>query len=335
MSIWYENVTDPIVLSTRIRLARNLTGIPFTPAQEQAEDIFRQVREALDRGSFPYDAIHMADLDEAGRQALLEKHLISQQFAQGSGEALVSRERDVSIMLCEEDHIRIQCILPNLALDAACQTANRLDDLISEGVEYAFSEEFGYLTHCPTNVGTGMRASVMMHLPALTLAGQMSRISEAVTKLGITVRGFYGEGTEAQGCIYQFSNQVTLGLSEQEILTKLREVVNSVIETEADLRERIYQQNKYKIQDRVRRAYGTLTHAVLLSSDELKKLWSDVRLGVGLGIVTETDLQSLTRLLIITQPANLLTLYGKEQSPEQRDVKRAELVQETLRQPNG
>lgn len=326
MSIWYENATDDIVVSTRVRLARNFAGIPFRPNAEQQAELSKRVRGALDRGSLAYTAYDMAKLDPAERQSLLEKHLISAQMADGRGEALISADETVSVLIGEEDHIRIQCILPNLDLDAAWQTADRLDDLIEEQEDYAFSEEFGYLTHCPTNVGTGMRASVMLHLPALTMTGQIRAVSDAVAKLGIAVRGFYGEGTEAQGCFYQFSNQVTLGLSEREILDKLREVAGQVVETERTLRTQAYKQYGKRLEDKVCRAYGVLRYARVLTSSELKSLLSDVRLGVALGILQGPSMQALTRLMIEAEPANILVCHGKELDAAQRDEQRAQMA---------
>ncbi len=330
MSVWYETAGDDVVVSTRVRLARNCKDFPFRPSAEQVGQITEQVKAALDRGSFPYETIAVDALDGTDRQALLEQHLISQQLAQYGGTLLLGEDKTTAIMLGEEDHIRIQCILPGLALDEAYQTADRVDDLIGEQVDYAFSGEFGYLTHCPTNVGTGLRASVMLHLPALSMSGKLRNIMAAVPKLGITVRGFYGEGTEASGCLYQFSNQVTLGLSEREIIGRLKEVVGQVTELERSERTQLYGANKLQLEDRVWRAYGTLRYAKLLTSGECMNLLSDVRLGVSLGILPGLSIGSLTKLMIQSEPANLMETYGKDLTPAQRDEKRASLAAAVL-----
>jgi protein arginine kinase len=232
-------------------------------------------------------------------------------------------------MVNEEDHLRIQCILPGLKLDESWDMADKIDDLIEETIDYAYDEKIGYLTSCPTNVGTGIRASVMVHLPALTITGQISNILNSVSKIGMAVRGIYGEGTQALGDIYQISNQVTLGQSEKEIIENIEGVAKQIISSERRAREELYKKQRVQIEDRVGRAFGILSHAKVMSTKEYMTLMSDVRLGIVLGILS-VDLDKLDRLTTQIQPANLQKIYGMQLNPYERDVKRAEYVSTQL-----
>ncbi|WHH58409.1 protein arginine kinase [Petroclostridium sp. X23] len=327
-----------VVISSRIRLARNFMSIPFPVRmnREQGEQVIKECKDAIfassDISSNQFKYVSMAELNAIDKQVMVEKHLISPQMLQDvhSRAAILSSDEKISIMLNEEDHLRIQCLFPGMQLDAAYDLSNKIDDLIEENVEYAYSENYGYLTSCPTNVGTGMRASVMVHLPALTITGYIHSILSAVNKLGITVRGLYGEGSEARGNIFQISNQVTLGMSEQEALENLKSIINQVIEQERAARKNLLKNSRLKLEDRLYRSYGIFSNARVITSEEFMKLLSDVRLGVNLGIMNHMALETLNELMIETQPASIMKRYGEDLSPEERDMKRAELIREKI-----
>ncbi|MEW9082887.1 protein arginine kinase [Caldanaerobacter subterraneus] len=322
-----------VVLSSRIRLARNVKDIPFPTVmtEEQGKKVIELARKAILGSntilSTQFTEYEMKKLTPLDRQALVEKHLISPDLSQNikTGYALIKDDNTVSIMVNEEDHLRIQCILPGLKLDESWDMADKIDDLIEETIDYAYDEKIGYLTSCPTNVGTGIRASVMVHLPALTITGQISNILNSVSKIGMAVRGIYGEGTQALGDIYQISNQVTLGQSEKEIIENIEGVAKQIISSERRAREELYKKQRVQIEDRVGRAFGILSHAKVMSTKEYMTLMSDVRLGIVLGILS-VDLDKLDRLTTQIQPANLQKIYGMQLNPYERDVKRAEYV---------
>lgn len=326
-----------VVLSSRIRLARNVKDIPFPTVmtEEQGKKVIELARKAILGSntilSTQFTEYEMKKLTPLDRQALVEKHLISPDLSQNikSGYALIKDDNTVSIMVNEEDHLRIQCILPGLKLDESWDMADKIDDLIEETIDYAYDEKIGYLTSCPTNVGTGIRASVMVHLPALTITGQISNILNSVSKIGMAVRGIYGEGTQALGDIYQISNQVTLGQSEKEIIENIEGVAKQIISSERRAREELYKKQRVQIEDRVGRAFGILSHAKVMSTKEYMTLMSDVRLGIVLGILS-VDLDKLDRLTTQIQPANLQKIYGMQLNPYERDVKRAEYVSTQL-----
>ncbi|HEY3315084.1 MAG TPA: protein arginine kinase [Bacillota bacterium] len=329
-----------IVISSRIRLARNLLGVPFPHLLDEA-----RAEEVAGRVEGAYKALQaegkLADhglvrvnrLPALDRQVLVEKHLISPQFAQEEKPTalLVDPGQTVSVMVNEEDHLRIQCLLPGLQLEQAWAKASQVDDDLEGKLDFAFVEQQGYLTACPTNVGTGLRASVMLHLPALILSNQAARVGHAVVKLGLAVRGLYGEGTEALGNMFQVSNQVTLGQTEEEIIQNLRSVTEQIVEHEMNARKFLTQENKSQIEDRVNRAYGLLAHARIMSSQEAMQLLSDLRLGVDLEILRAARKRSLNELLVVTRPAYLQRLAGGELEPLQRDIRRAAMIRDSLR----
>lgn len=264
---------------------------------------------------------------------MVEKHLISPHLAEDSpfGACLLSENEEISIMINEEDHIRIQCLFPGFQLTEALKAANELDDWIEEHVIYAFDEKLGYLTSCPTNVGTGMRASVMMHLPALVLTQQMNRIIPAVNQLGLVVRGTYGEGSEALGNIFQISNQMTLGKSEEDIVEDLKSVVQQLITQERMARETLVKTLNIQLEDRVFRSYGILANSRVIDSKEAAQCLSDVRLGIDLGYIKNISRNILNELMILTQPGFLQQYAGGVLRPEERDVRRAALIRERLK----
>lgn len=327
------NDTKGVVLSTRIRLARNLKEYPF-PARLKASEK-EKVNEVIHK-IFASDSlgeklqyIEMKNLSTVNAVSLAEKHLISPDFASDTeGRALLlSSDEKISIMLCEEDHARIQVILPGLCLEDAYKTAAELDDVLEKGAQIAFDERLGYLTQCPTNLGTGMRASVMLHLPALALTGAMRRLSSTVAKLGLTLRGSYGEGSVGNGDIYQLSNQVTLGISEQAAIQNLNSIALQIASQEAEARKALLRDDSFI--DRIYRAYGILKTAHMMSCNEFTSLASLVRLGAAEGVL-DLSLEAIGRLMIEMQPATLTTKNGAPLSAKERDVLRAKTVKEAL-----
>jgi len=325
-----------IVISSRVRLARNIRDYPFPylATDQQAGEIMELIKKAFPVGEGEFAFVKVADLESLDRQVLVEKHLISPLLVKEarSSAVLLREEEGISIMINEEDHLRIQCLFSGLQLDKAWDTANKYDNSLEKQVNYAFHEDWGYLTSCPTNVGTGLRASVMVHLPALVLSKQINRILSAISQVGLAVRGFYGEGTEVTGNLIQISNQITLGQSETEILQNLYGVTRQIIEQEQKARQKLLNEKRDQLSDRAGRALGLLTHARLMSSEEAMSLLSDLRLGVDLRLVENPPAcQVLNELLVSTRPASLQKLSGKTLSPGDRDAARARLLRERLR----
>src|SRR5271165_5347781 len=280
-----------IVISSRIRLARNLSSFPFTnrSSAHQKAEIENSLRERLAKMEYSpnLDYLNIPTLAPLDRQLLVERQLISRELANTDGPrgVAVAPQENVSIMINEEDHLRLQVMRSGFSLDEAWQDIDRLDDLLESRINYAYSEEFGYLTACPTNVGSGMRASVMLHLPALVLTKQIERVFRALQKINLAVRGLYGEGSRASGDFYQISNQVTLGKSEVAILTEIREVIPQIISYERQARTTMTRDNRAVVLDRVKRAFGTLCSATMMTSEETMDLLSSVRLGINLGLL--------------------------------------------------
>jgi protein arginine kinase len=325
------------VVSSRVRIARNIEGIPFPylASDEQTAAVQEQVSRVAAGQNDPFHHFvyhRMAELSHQEKQVFVEKHLVSPFLAREShnGAVLLRQDESVSILINEEDHLRIQAILPGLQLEEAWQEANCYDDLLETGINYAFDESYGYLTACPTNVGTGLRASVMLHLPALIMTKQVNRLLGALSQVGLAVRGLYGEGTEIIGNLVQVSNQITLGLSEEEILRNLYGVTRQIIEQEQAARQALLNDNRLRITDRSWRALGLLHYARIISSQEAMQLLSDVRLGHDLGIIKEVDRKLLNELLVIIRPACLQLLAGKELSAEERDLERPLQIKKRL-----
>lgn len=333
--MWYtESGRDgDVVLSSRIRLARNIKGIPFPKradkeAQKKVVELCRAAAQSSDEKLSYIDIGTMKDYE---RQAIAECHIISPQMMDDSIErgVLLSDDSSVSILVNEEDHLRIQCMASGFNIEECFERANKIDDMIEKSVDYAFDSTFGYLTCCPTNMGTGMRASVMVHLPALTMSGNINSIIDSLSQLGMTVRGIFGEGSKATGHIYQISNQLTLGETEENILEKFIQVINEVIGKERELRTRIYNSDKYRVKDKLLRSFGVLINAVLLSSSEAMNRLSDVRFAVELGIIKSIDYKQLNTAIYAILPANIVKNYNLTDATE-RDLKRAELIKEIL-----
>jgi protein arginine kinase len=331
-----------IVISTRVRLARNLVGAPFPmlSTNQQALDVFERLEQSIAKADVqalgPFAWLTMNDLGPLEKKALVEKHLISPYLAEESrhGAAVLSENEAISVMVNEEDHLRIQCLRPGFQLIETFQTAGQVDDAVEGHLEYAFDEKCGYLTSCPTNVGTGLRASVMMHLPALVMTQQINHMVHAVTQVGLAVRGMYGEGSEAFGNLFQISNQITLGQSEEEIIHHLHHVVKQVIDHERQERERLFQANNPRTIDRIFRSLGLLSHAYMMDSKEALQRLSDVRLGVDLGYVRGIQAGALKELMVLTQPGFLQMEVGSKLTADERDMRRAQMIRQRLEQAN-
>ena len=325
-----------VVLSTRIRLARNLEGLPFPgwakPAQrEEVADRCLKALEALPRFRRGH-VLRMSGLSDLDRAVLVERHLVSKELANGkSGAAVISRDQTCSVMVNEEDHLRIQVVKAGWHLRSAWHLAEQLDDALAPRLGFAFSERLGYLTACPTNVGTGLRASAMLHLPALCLSGHMDKVTRGLGQDGLAVRGWLGEGTEAAGNVFQISNQQTLGRSEEEIMKHLSGWIKTVVEQERNARRRLAAEEGEKFTDRAARALGVLRHARLLSSAESMNMLSHLRLACDMGCLPEERRSAVDRLMIEGQPAHIQALTGAELDSDARDVRRAAAIREALK----
>ena len=325
-----------VVISTRIRLARNLKGYPF-PCKlnlQGREEVIEKVRDAVKNGNSvladDFSFIKMSGLDPKQSVSLVEKRLVSPEFiSDPEGRALLlSSDESLSIMINEEDHIRLQVITKGLSLEQAYDTADKLDTLLDERLEFAFDEKLGYLTQCPTNLGTGMRASVMLHLPALEKSKAISRIAGSLSKLGLTIRGAHGEGTEPKGALYQLSNQVTLGISEKAAIENLKNITAQLVSQEEQARDRLCK--SIDVRDTISRSLGILRSALVISHDEALQLLSNVRLGIVSGQLEDVDIGSVDKLMTDVEPATLSVNAGKSLSPHDRDIERAKLIRSVL-----
>ncbi len=334
MNKWYLEKGDQgdIVISTRIRLARNLYDFPF-PAKldvngkNKINELIKGILFENDRKDFSY--IEMKDLSRIQAVSLAESHLISPEFAsKKDGSALVlSSDESVSIMLCEEDHIRLQVMKSGLALEEAYDIADKLDRMIDGKVKYAFDERIGYLTQCPTNLGTAMRASVMLHLPALTRCGQMTKLANTVSKLGLTIRGANGEGSQPTGDMYQISNQITLGITEETAIANLKSIVLQLVSQERAAAAELVK--KPAEEDKIFRAFGILRNARLLNTNEFMELISIVRLGAAKGLI-DIPIEKINELTVSMQPATISASNPEAATPALRDAYRAKAVREAL-----
>lgn len=330
---------NDIVITSRIRLARNIKDkiMPTLMEEKQAKEVRDMVYQSITNSNstiaHQFQLLEMDKLPLLEKQVLVEKHLISPDLTQRKiGAVLLQENEQVSIMINEEDHLRIQCILPGFQLNRVWNIANKIDDLLEENLPFAFDKQWGYLTACPTNIGTGMRASAMVHLPCHVLTGQINDLMQAITKVGLTIRGLYGEGSESMGDLFQISNEITLGSSEKEIISKLHSVVKESIKRERTLREELREGNSIKLEDKIYRSYGTLQNARLLSSQECMKLLSYVRLGIDLEYIQDLDIEVINHLMIYTQAGMLQKSYGKVMDEQERDHVRTQYIREKLKQ---
>ena len=327
--IWYKDNNSDIVISTRIRLASNLDSTPFPSALKDTSEVTQKIKDSiLSSNSTLAKEFDFIDLDNTPtdeKERLREEHLISPQMVQGKGRSvMINKDKTMSIMLMEEDHIRLQIIEGGNKLKEAYETASRVDDVIEESLSYAFDNDFGYLTACPTNAGTGLRASAMLHLPALTMTNNIGRILASVSNMGIAVRGLYGEGTKAYGNLYQISNQVTMGLSEAEIIEKLNNVINQIVDAEEKTRKALAEKNSDYIKNKIMRSYGLLKYAYTMDSTEARELLSDVLLGQSMGILEKGKISPLECMVNITP-----SFIGGT-NPSERDRQRAKYLNDNI-----
>jgi len=326
-----------IVISSRVRLARNLEGFPFFgwAKPKEKERILTIAKMAIKKSTFMKNALflEMKGLSEMDRHFLVERHLMSPEHViDPEYKALTVDDKEiVSIMINEEDHLRIQVLQSGFNVVEAWRMSDEIDTDLNKKAPYAFSAKWGYLTACPTNTGTGLRASVMLHIPALVMTGQIGRVFQAISKLGLTMRGFYGEGTEAIGNFFQVSNQVTLGHSENDLIGKIESIVSKLVRREESTRNTLRIKNKEEITDKIWRAHGTLKNARIITSSETIKLLSVIRLGIDLGILQGVEKSEINELFMLTQPAHLQKMSGKLLTPNQRDCKRADLIRKKLK----
>ena len=333
---WYlQNGKDSdVVISSRIRLARNLADFPFKEKAKtkDLEQVLKTIKEITPSIGYDIKYIELKNIDDVTKISLIEKHLISPEFASNeNGAILINEEENICIMINEEDHIRIQVFASGQELENLLNLAIELDEKIDGLVKYAVNKKYGYLTSCPTNVGTGLRASVMVHLPALSKTKNTIRILDATKNFGVNIRGVYGENTEDFSDMYQISNRQTLGISEREIIKNLKIIVEKIIEQERKARK-LLAKDELDLQDIIYRSYGILTNCRKISLEETRKLLSNIKLGTDLGILQElTDLQ-VQKLYLYTKPANLQKYLGNQYDAIERDIKRAEVIKQILKE---
>lgn len=339
MSKWYENevVDQGIIISSRVRLARNLKKYPFPNrlTEQQSSQMLEEMKQTLitetQKENLSLQYIPISQLNSHEKLSMMERHIISLPLVEKKQPCgiMVREDERLSIMMNEEDHIRIQVVLEGENLKEAWHLANETDNQIEEGLEYAFDEKYGYLTACPTNVGTGLRASYMMHLPCLEITGQIPHIIQAISKFGITVRGIYGEGTDPLGSIYQISNQVTLGQSEEEIMNNLNRVSKLVLEQEIKIRQKLIEENKEELEDKIYRSYGILANARKISGTEAMAYLSNIREGFLLKLLEiPKPKTNICQMMMQIQPGNLQSCFDGNLSMDKRDHIRAKYIRE-------
>ena len=328
---------DDVVVSSRVRLARNLAGMPFLSrcTEAQQHEIEQRLRRSILDAHLAPEVFYVdvAAASELDRHLLVERHLISRQH--GAVEhprgVAISANETMSIMINEEDHLRVQVLRGGLDLDESFAECDRLDDALESHLDFAFHSRYGYLTACPTNVGTGLRVSVMLHLPALKMTGTIEKVFRAAQEMHLAIRGLYGEGTEATGDFFQLSNHTTLGKTEGQIVAEFRDqIVPAIIEYERKARTGLLNKQPAAVDDRIRRSLATLHSAVLMTSDEAMSLLSMVRLGANLGRLADVDLETVNELFLLIQPAHLQKIHNRQMEPQQRDKCRADYLRRRL-----
>lgn len=335
---WYlESGKDSdVIVSSRIRLARNIKEFPFKlkMTKEDKEKLIEKVKFISPSIGYGLKFFHLKDIDDISKMALVEKHIISPEIALNKEQEeaiLINKEENICIMLNEEDHIRLQVFTSGLDLQNTLNLAIELDEKLDELLGFSYKKEYGYLTACPTNVGTGLRASVMVHLPALKITGNLSKVLHIVNNFGMTIRGSYGEESRAKSDIYQISNNQTLGMTETEIVANLENITKKVVEQER-LARKYLTKNSDELEDKVYRSYGVLTNARKLSSEECDSLLSDVKLGTDLGIISELNDKKVKELILDTKPASLQKRVGKLLEAKERDKQRAQIVRDIVKE---
>lgn len=337
----HEGPDHDVVVSSRIRLARNVSNFPFKPrlSDERAKELEGHLKARLLALDVARDQtyISLEGLHDLDRELLFERHLISMELARGSGPRGVffSRSRNLSVMVNEEDHMRLQVFGPGQDLAGLLELLRDVDRRVAIEVEYAYHPRFGYLTACPTNVGTGLRISVMLHLPALVYSKEIEKVFNAAAKMKLAIRGFYGEGTSYLGDFFQVSNQVTLGRSPEKLLNDVSKVLPKLVEQEREVRRAILKEQGKGLEDRIFRAFGVLAYARRINSQEALDLLSQVRLGVCLGILQGLELKTVNELLVVSQPAHIQVLEKRDLKEEERDLVRARYIRQRLSGPSA
>ena len=333
---WYlqSGENSDVVMSTRIRFARNLQEFKFVNKADDTElnKIIKKMEEITPNIGYGLKMIKMKDIDDITKVSLMEKHIISPDFASNRtnvGAILINEDENICIMINEEDHLRIQVFAPGLDLDHSFNYATEIDKVIENMVNYAYNDKYGFLTACPTNVGTGLRASVMVHLPGLAKTNNIERILEVVNKFGMNIRGVYGEGSDTQGDLYQISNKQSLGITEKEIIENLKLIIEKIIEQER-LARKYLTKNKLELEDKLYRTYGVLTNCKKISSKESKQLISNVKLGTDLGIIKELDDLKIAKIALYTKSANLQKYLGRSLNEQERDIERAKVIKQIV-----
>lgn len=335
---WYlENGKESdVVVSSRIRLARNIANTPFNTkmTKEDKNELLEKLKYITPGLGYGLKYLRLKDMDDITKLSLIEKHIISPDMISDRNEEetaiIINDEENICIMINEEDHIRLQVFNSGLDLKNTMNLAREIDNKLDEILHFSSSKEYGYLTVCPTNVGTGLKASVMVHLPALKITGNISKILYIVNNFGMTIRGVYGEDTQSKGDMYQISNNQTLGMTEDEIINNLNNITKKVMEQERLARNNLGK-NKIELEDRVYRSYGILTNAVKLTSNECISLLSDVKLGTDLGIITQLNDSKVKQLELYTKPANLQKYVGKLLNSYDRDIERAKIIKQIIK----
>ncbi len=341
MTKWLEceGKEEDVVVSTRLRLARNIGKYKFPGFLDlqESESITQEVLDAMKDNNENYKFYRTKDLSRKEKNIFVEEHLISPNLAKAEdyGSFLLRQDEKATIMINEEDHIRIQVILPGLNIEKGWVMTSEIDDILESKIDYAFHEKFGYLTSCPTNVGTGLRASVMVHLPSLTMTGQVNTIMDGLTKIGLAVRGLHGEGSKSLGNLFQISNQTTMGESEEDIIKKLNKIVCQVVNRERNTREYILEKKNINLKDRVFRSLGILHYSKLMTSIEAMNHLSNIKLGRDIGIIENINSKDILKLMVEIQPSSIQKDLDKDLSKEERDIIRSDKIREKLRSLEG
>ena len=337
MANWYlqNGKESDVVVSSRVRLSRNLNGFNFLNrcSKEKQEEILEKIKEIVPSLGYGLKFIKLDDLDEVTKLSLVEKNLISPEFTVKNKNVkaiIINDEENISIMLNEDDHIKIQVFSAGQELDNLMSLIVEIDEKLGEMVEYAYNKNFGYLTASPVDIGTGMKASVIVHLPALTLTGNLSKVLRIVNNFGLSIKGVYGEGSQNYGDLYQISNNQTIGITEKEIIANVKNITEKIIEQERTARKYLFK-NELELRDIVYRAFGVLTFASKLGTEECRKLLSEVKIGVDLGILNEIDDGKVRKLELYTKPGNLQKYVGKTLDGYEREIKRAEIVKQIVK----
>ena len=332
MSNWYlqNGKESDVVISSRVRLARNIKNynFPSNLTKEEEKEILDKIKDITLGLGYGLKFINLKDIDDITKISLIEKHLISPDFAISKKEnkgILINDDENICIMINEEDHLRLQVFSSGLDIENLMNLAIEIDEKLSGFVNYAFNDKYGFLTSFPTNIGTGAKCSVMVHLPALTITGNISKILDVVSNFGMNIRGVYVEGTESQGNIYQIFNNQSLGITEKEIVKSIKAITEKVIEQER-LARNYLSKNSLELENKIYRSFGILSYSKFLSSEECRKLLSDVKLGTDLGIIKELTDFKVNKMLLYTKTGNLQKYFGKQLLGQERDIKRAEVI---------